>query len=106
MRVGIERLDLYAGRWALSIEELVRARGGDLNYLKDRILSERRSVYPVYEDTVTLAVNAARRVLAGTRVEDIEMLVVGTESAVDFGKPISGWVHRLCGLSPTAGASR
>ncbi len=100
MRVGIERLDLYAGRWSLSIEELVRARGGDLRYLKDRIMSERRSVYPVYEDAVTLAVNAARRVLAGTRVEDIEMLVVGTESGVDFGKPISGWVHRLCGLSP------
>jgi 3-hydroxy-3-methylglutaryl CoA synthase len=28
------------------------------------------------------------------------MLVVGTESGIDYGKPISGWVHRLCGLSP------
>jgi hydroxymethylglutaryl-CoA synthase len=100
VNVGIERLDLYAGRWALSIEELVRARGGDLDYVRNRVMSERRSVYPVYEDAVTLAVNAARRLLAGTRVDDIEMLVVGTESAVDFGKPISGWVHRLCGLSP------
>ena len=25
MKVGIERLDLYAGRWALSIDDLVRA---------------------------------------------------------------------------------
>ncbi|WP_437786866.1 hydroxymethylglutaryl-CoA synthase family protein [Sorangium sp. So ce1097] len=100
MRVGIEKLNLYAGRLVLELSDLVRSRGGDLGYLKDRIMSERRSVYPVYEDTVTLAVNAARRVLSPEDIKDIELLVVGTESAVDMGKPVSTWVHRFCELSP------
>lgn len=100
MNIGIERLDLYAGRWALNIEDLVYARGGDIDYVRARVMSQCRSVYPVYEDAVTLAVNAAKRVLAHAGTKDIELVVVGTESAVDFGKPVSGWVHRHCGLSP------
>ncbi|AKT38858.1 hydroxymethylglutaryl-CoA synthase family protein [Chondromyces crocatus] len=100
MRVGIEKVDLYAGRWALEIADLVQARRGDADYVKNRIMSDSRSVYPAYEDAVTLAVNAAKRVLSPADLADIELLVVGTESAVDFGKPISTWVHRLCELSP------
>ena len=77
---------------------LAEARGRDAAYPATKIQAEARTVLPPYEDAVTLAVNAAKRVLAPGDVPEIALLVVATESAVDQGKPISTWVHRLCGL--------
>jgi hydroxymethylglutaryl-CoA synthase len=99
MHVGIEKISLYAGRFYLDIAELAEVRGLDLNYIANNLMCERRSVYPAYEDAVTLAVNAAKKLLSPEDVKDIELLIVGTESAVDFGKSISTWVHRFCNLS-------
>ncbi|TBR56979.1 hypothetical protein B4U84_26465 [Westiellopsis prolifica IICB1] len=98
MPVGIEKISLYAGRFYLDIAELAEVRGLDLNYIVNNLMCERRSVYPAYEDAVTLAVNAAKKLLSPEDVKDIELLIVGTESAVDFGKSISSWVHRFCNL--------
>lgn len=100
MRVGIEKINLYAGRASLDIAELARARGQDPRYVADEIMCHVRSIYPPYEDAVTLAVNAAMRLLAPQDVANIELLIVGTESAVDMGKPVADWVHRFCELSP------
>ncbi len=99
MRVGIEKINLYAGRLYLDASDLVKVRGQDPQYVAHELMCERRSVYPTYEDAVTLAVNAAKKLLSPQDIKDIELLIVGTESAVDFGKPISTWVHRFCNLS-------
>lgn len=101
MTIGIEALDLYAGRSCLDLCELAEARGKDPRQVRTQIMCEERSVFPPWEDAVTLAVNAARRVLAGRTVDDIAMLLVSTESSVDFGKPVSTWVHRYCRLPAT-----
>nr|AGH69802.1 hydroxymethylglutaryl-coenzyme A synthase [Nostoc sp. 'Peltigera membranacea cyanobiont'] len=100
MPVGIEKINLYAGRFYLDLADLAKARGQDPQYIATNLMCEQRSVYPVWEDAVTLAVNAAKRLLSPEDLEDIELLIVGTESAVDMGKPISTWVHRFCNLSP------
>lgn len=100
MRVGIEKINLYGGRAYLNIADLTTTRGGDVQELKRRQLVpyETRAILPPYEDSVTLAVNAAERVLSDEDREQIELIVVATESAVDFGKPISTWVQRFCKL--------
>lgn len=98
MNIGIEKIDLYAGRVCLDVAELAAARKADVAYVTGELMCARRSVYPVYEDAVTLAVNAARRLLSPEDVEQIELLITATESAVDFGKPLSTWVHRFCNL--------
>lgn len=98
--IGIERLTFYAGRLCLEIPELVAARADlDGAYVREQLGCEQRSVYPPFEDAVTLAVNAAKAILTPEDVDAIALLIVGTESAVDCGKPVSTWVHRLCGLS-------
>jgi hydroxymethylglutaryl-CoA synthase len=50
---------------------------------------------------VTLAARAARMALdaVGCAPEDVGMLVVGTETAVDHSKPVSSYVQGLLGLS-------
>jgi hydroxymethylglutaryl-CoA synthase len=100
MRVGVEKLNLYGGRAYLTIADLASARGGSLDQLEQRqmVPYEARAIIPPYEDTVTLAVNAAERLLTDADREQIELVVVATESAVDFGKPISTWVQRYSRL--------
>ncbi|MGB0561884.1 MAG: hydroxymethylglutaryl-CoA synthase family protein [Spirulinaceae cyanobacterium] len=100
MHIGIEKLNLYAGRLYLDIPELVDARPAlDGPYVAQDLMCDRRTVYPAFEDGVTLAVNAVQRLqLTPAERASIELVIVGTESAVDCGKPISTWVQRLCGL--------
>jgi hydroxymethylglutaryl-CoA synthase len=52
------------------------------------------------EDTVTLAVNAARKALDKFDIDynEIGTLVVGTESGVDHSKPVAVYVHEALGL--------
>jgi hydroxymethylglutaryl-CoA synthase len=101
MSVGIERIALYAGRCFASVPEIVAARGGNRNHVRDQLMCHERSVFPPWEDGVTLAVNAARQALRPDEARDVELVVVGTESAVDFGKPIATWVHGWLGLPST-----
>lgn len=96
---GIERIGLYTPRFSVSALELAAARGRDPEVARVRYLVDTRSVAPAYEDTVTLAVNAARRVLRPEDAKAVRLLIVATESGVDFGKPVSTWVHRFCSLS-------
>jgi len=97
--VGIDDIALYAGRLSLDIEQLACARGRDPNYPRTKLMCERRSVYPDWEDAVTLSVNAASQLFSrDSDREQIGLLIVGTESAVDFGKPVATWVHRFCKL--------
>ena len=100
MPVGIEKIDLYGGRARLDIAELAAARGETLEGLARRqmVPYETRAIVPPYEDPVTLAVNAGERLLSDSDREQVDLIVVATESAVDFGKPISTWVQRFCGL--------
>jgi len=99
MKIGIEKINCYTGRLALDIAELAQARGADADYVKNDLMCESRSVYPPYEDAVTMAVNAAKPLLEGVDLSEIELLIVGTESSVDFGKSVSTWVHRFCKLN-------
>ncbi len=63
-----------------------------------RMMVDERSLNPVWEDPVTMAVNAANRMLTDDDRESIELLIVATESGVDQEKPISTWVQRYLGL--------
>lgn len=101
MEPGIEAIAVYPGRASLSVERLFEARGLSMSRF-DNLMMERKSVNLPCEDPVTNAVNAAKPIVDGLsddKRESIELLVVGTESGLDFGKPISTYVHRHLGLS-------
>jgi len=98
MKIGIEKLNLYAGRLCTDAVKLAEARGKEQRYAVEQVMVGARAVIPVFEDAVTLAVNAARPLLTPEDAKSIELLIVNTESSVDFGKPVSTWVHRFCGL--------
>jgi hydroxymethylglutaryl-CoA synthase len=65
------------------------------------MMIDERSLNPVWEDPVTMAVNAAKPMLTDGDRQAIELLIVGTESAPDQEKAASTWVHRYLGLKPS-----
>lgn len=101
MGVGIEAISVYAGRAFLDVRRLFEARSLDMKRFANLMMAE-KSVNLPCEDPVTNAVNAAKPLvdaLDPARRERIELVIVGTESGLDFGKPISTYVHDYLGLS-------
>ena len=99
MRVGIDDLRLYPSTLALSLADLCVARDKHPEETIAHLLVKERTVLPPWEDTVTVAVNAAAPLVDDEERDRIELLIVGTETPVDLEKPISSWVHRHLGLS-------
>ena len=97
-RVGIEKLRVYPCSLSLDMLELCEARQHDVTEIKETMMVDERSVNPLYEDPITMAVNAARPMLTAEELDSIELLIVGSESGVDQEKSISTWVHRYLGL--------
>jgi 3-hydroxy-3-methylglutaryl CoA synthase len=90
---GIEDLNLYAGPWCVRFADIARARGHQARTL-EAVGFESRSVLPPFEDPVTIAVNAARPIVDDLGRDTFGTLIVATESSVDYGKPLSTYVHR------------
>jgi 3-hydroxy-3-methylglutaryl CoA synthase len=98
--VGIDDINLYCGPLTISYDTVARARGlSDRQRLHAQFV--RRAVVPPFEDTVTLAVNAADALVADAGAESIGLLLVATESPIDYAIPVSTPVHHALGL-PTA----
>lgn len=96
--VGIEKIRAWPGTLSLDLEELARARDHDPADIRDNLLLRTRSLNPLWEDPVTMAVNAADGMLTDEDRASIRLLIVATESSVDQGKPISTWAQRFLRL--------
>ena len=99
--IGIEAAGVYCGVASVDVPALFRERELDGRRLGN-LMMQRKSVALPCEDVVTFAATAARPVL--DRLTDaerasIELVVVGTESAVDFGRSTGTFLHGLLGLN-------
>ncbi len=101
--VGIDALGVYTPRLALSLEDLARARGIAPEKVTVGLGAHTMAVAPPWEDAVTLGASAAARALArgGVAADEIGLLLLATETAVDHAKPASIFLHELLGL-PTS----
>lgn len=95
---GIEKIAIWPATMALDIESLCQNRGTDYATVARSLNTAERSVCPPWEDTVTMAVNAASELLTDEIRPTVELLIASTESAVDQEKPVSSWAHRWLGL--------
>jgi polyketide biosynthesis 3-hydroxy-3-methylglutaryl-CoA synthase-like enzyme PksG len=95
MRIGIESINAYVGQTYLDVRELFDVRGLDTKRFSN-LMMRQKSVNLPCEDPVTNAVNAAHPLVQALSPEEraqIEAVIVGTESGLDFGKPISTYVQ-------------
>lgn len=100
--VGIDHIAVYTPSQYLDATDLASARNVDPRKYTSGIGIAQIAVPPVDEDVVVLAANAGVAVLeqAGVAAEEVGLLIVGTESAVDHSKPTASHVHELLGISP------
>lgn len=101
MAIGIEEINPYVGRSYLDVRSLFEARGLDSARFHN-LQMEQKSVNLPCEDAVSNGVNAAKPILDRLTPDErdrIELLVVGTESGADLGKPLSTYIHEYLGLS-------
>ena len=101
MRAGIELANAYCGCACIELSQLATWRGLDAARFS-KLLMDRKSVPLPFEDPVSFAVNAARpitRQLSRDDIASIELLVIATESGIDFGKSMSSYVQHYLELS-------
>ena len=100
MNVGIEALGVAVPPTCIAMEDLAKERRVDPAKYLDGIGTWRMAVAQADEDTVTLAAQAAQMALssAGVSAQEIGLLVVGTETAVDHSKPVASYVQSLIGV--------
>lgn len=97
-RVGIEKIRAYVSTQYLDLEELALARGHDPADVRDNLMQRTRSVNPLWEDPVTMTVNAAKPMLTDEDRDAIELVIVATESSVDQGKAMATYAQRFLGI--------
>ncbi len=100
VKVGIDGLAIYTAKYKLDLATLAAARGIDADKYYVGLGQHQMSVSPPGEDIVTMAANAATKVLKDVDKADIGMLLFATESGIDQSKAAGIYVHHLLGLSP------
>lgn len=104
-RVGIGDIGIYVPSLQMDVNSLIEFRDRaqpQLSRLMRRAAKKTGQIsfrFPSpWEDTATFAANAAsevlERLLAGEQ-ERIRYILVGTETAVDFAKPVASYVHGM-----------
>ena len=99
--IGIEKISIYPSSLVLELSELAEVRGGDAKYIRESLMVMKRSLVPLWEDAVTLAVNSAKEMLNDTDRSDIGLFIIATESGLDQEKAVSTWAHRFLDLPST-----
>lgn len=97
LEIGIDDLNLYGSTLAVEAGAINAARGAPAGSA-EQIKLARRSLAPAFEDPITLAANAAYPLVEAYGRDAFELLVVATESGVDYAKPVGSYVHRYLGL--------
>lgn len=98
IKVGIDAIAFYTPHYYLDLRVLATARGVDVNKYHTGLGQEKMAVIPPDEDVVTMAADAGARVLQDVDLNDIDLLLFATESAVDQSKAAGIFVHRLLNL--------
>lgn len=95
--VGVSDMAIYVPQLYLNHEDLAKARHIPQEKFNTGLGNLRMSITPDWEDSVTMAANAAAQLLekTGTDPEEIEQMVVSTESGVDHSKPVASFVQGL-----------
>ncbi len=101
LTVGIEAANFFGGTAYLNVMQLAKHRQLDLKRFDNLLMKEKTVALP-YEDPITFGVNAAKPIIDGLSAAEkdrIEMVITATESAFDFGKSMSTYMHDLLGLN-------
>ena len=102
MSVGIVSYGAYIPRYRIKVEEIAKVWGNNANSIIEGLMVYEKSVPDMDEDTITIAVEAARNAInrAGINPEKIGAIYTGSESHPYAVKPTSTVVAEAVGATP------
>lgn len=98
MQIGIDKMAFATTPYYLDLVDLAQARGEDPNKYLIGIGQNKQAVVPPTQDIVTLAAEAASRLLDEQDRSAISTVIVATESGIDNSKATAIYVKHLLGL--------
>ena len=98
-KVGIDNIAFYTPHYFIDLKSLAAGRGVDPDKFYVGLGQQKMAVPPPDETIVTMAANAAEKVLQGIDLKTITTLLFATESGIDQSKAAGIFVHELLGLS-------
>lgn len=98
IKVGIDAISFFTSNYYLDLKTLAQARGIDVEKFHTGLGQHHMGIPAPDEDIVTLASNAAMRLLKWVNPQDIDTLVFATESGIDQSKAAGLFVHQLLKL--------
>lgn len=102
MQVGIDKIGFFTSNYFLDMVDLANARGEDPDKYLIGIGQKKQAVIPPTQDVVTMAANAADKILTDDDKASIDMVIFGTETGVDNSKSAAIYVQSLLGISSSA----
>ncbi|CAH1852124.1 hydroxymethylglutaryl-CoA synthase [Convivina praedatoris] len=98
MQVGIDQIAFYTPDYVLNLTDLAQAREIDPDKFKIGIGQDWQAVVPNYEDVVTMAVNASRKIIDADNSHQIDEVIFATESGIDNSKSAAIYLKKLLEL--------
>ena len=97
-QIGIDNISFHIPERYLAMDELAARHNIDPSKFSRGIGQNKIAVPEHNEDIVTLAAEAAQRVLDTSDCDNIDTLLFATETGIDQSKSAGIYVHRLLGL--------
>ncbi|WP_125980348.1 hydroxymethylglutaryl-CoA synthase [Loigolactobacillus iwatensis] len=98
MKIGIDQLSFYTTNYFIDMAKLAKARNEDPNKYLIGIGQRKMAVIPPTQDSVTLAANAAAKLLTPEIRQQIDTIIFATESGIDQSKSGAVYLQRLLKL--------
>lgn len=98
MKIGIHDLDVATTHFVLKLDSMAEALGVDPGKYHMGLGQDEFSVPAPDEDVVTMAAEAATRLLSRNDASKIRMVLFATETGIDQSKAAGVFVHGLLGL--------
>ena len=99
MNIGIDKISMYVPKTYLDISDLAMARNVDVDKYLIGLGQNKMSINNKSQDIVTMGALAAKKILEKDDIENIDMIIVGTETSVDQSKAAAVFIHSLLKLN-------
>lgn len=100
MNIGIDKISFYSPSQYINMRELATWRNVDPDKFTFGLGQDEMAVPFPSQDAVTLAANAASKILNDKDKETIDLILFATESGLDFSKASSIYIHKLLNIQP------
>lgn len=102
VKVGIDKIGFFTSPYFIDMTELANRRHEEPGKFLIGLGQKQQAVIPPTQDVVTLAANAANKILTKADKDKIDTVIFGTETGIDNSKSAAIYVQALLGISKHA----